>query len=278
MLPFAEERLELGFDYGAEGGPEFATDIVVMASGHEARNQNWSQARGRWQAGERIIGRAKKDYLLAFFRARRGRLQGFRFKDWSDWYAVDEPLAVTGGPAAQLIKAYQSGADADIRLIKKPRAGVTLKRGGMAYATPTVDTTTGQVTFLPDTTAAIAAITQANPGKVTAPAHGLANGALVYLTGIGGMTQLNGRIVTVTVVDADNFTIGIDTTAYAAYTAGGSAAKYPQPGETITWSGEFDVPARFDTDRFIATFRAYRESDGEALYDLASLPVVEIRV
>lgn len=65
----------------------------------------------------------------------------------------------------------------------------------------------------------ITAITAADPAVVTAPYHGLATGAQVYLTGISGMTELNGRTATVTVVDDDNFSIGIDATGFGAFTA-----------------------------------------------------------
>ena len=39
------------------------------------------------------------------------------------------------------------------------------------------------------------------------------------------MTQLNGLLFAVTVVDANNFTIGVDTTGYSTYTSGGTAQK-----------------------------------------------------
>ena len=67
----------------------------------------------------------------------------------------------------------------------------------------------------------ISAITQANPGQITCTAHGLITGNSVGLNGINGMTTLNGTSVTVTVVDANNFTIGVNTTAYGAYTSSG---------------------------------------------------------
>jgi len=67
----------------------------------------------------------------------------------------------------------------------------------------------------------ISAITQANPGQITCTAHGLITGNSVGLNGINGMTTLNGTTVTVTVVDANNFTIGVNTTAYGAYTSSG---------------------------------------------------------
>jgi hypothetical protein len=69
-------------------------------------------------------------------------------------------------------------------------------------------------------------ITQANPGKVTTTtAHGYSNGDVVKITGVVGMTQVNDLYFTVTVVDADEFTIGVNTTAYTAYASGGSALK-----------------------------------------------------
>lgn len=52
----------------------------------------------------------------------------------------------------------------------------------------------------------------------------------------------------------------------------------PGNGVIVTADFEFDIPVRFDTDRFDVRFDAYRESDGEALFWLSSLPVVELRV
>jgi Ubiquitin-activating enzyme E1 FCCH domain len=65
-------------------------------------------------------------------------------------------------------------------------------------------------------------ITQADPGQVTAPNHGLSTGNEVYISNVNGMTQVNGGIYTVTVVDANDFTIGIDTSGFSAYTIGGT--------------------------------------------------------
>jgi len=77
----------------------------------------------------------------------------------------------------------------------------------------------------------ITAITQANPGVVTSNAHGFSNGDWVYLSSIGGMTQLNGRFVKVAGVTANTFQLNdlaganINTTSYGAYTSGGTAAR-----------------------------------------------------
>lgn len=75
----------------------------------------------------------------------------------------------------------------------------------------------------------ITAISQANPGVITAPFHALSNDQEVFLSGIEGMTELNGRLITVTVIDANNFSIGIDTTGFAAFTGDDGSARTEEP-------------------------------------------------
>lgn len=75
----------------------------------------------------------------------------------------------------------------------------------------------------------ITGITQAAQGVVTSTAHGLANGSEVYLTGIVGMTQLNGRTLYVSDATADTFKLKdvnaayVNTSTYGAYVSGGTA-------------------------------------------------------
>lgn len=66
-------------------------------------------------------------------------------------------------------------------------------------------------------------ITQANPGNVLAVAHGFTTGDRVFITGVNGMTEVNDLRYTITVIDVDNFTIGVDTTGFTAYTSAGVA-------------------------------------------------------
>lgn len=77
-----------------------------------------------------------------------------------------------------------------------------------AYLGDGYDWTAGTITYT--------AISQANPCSIAAATHGLSTGDHVYITGETGMTELNGRIFTVTVTDANNFTIGEDTSGYTA--------------------------------------------------------------
>lgn len=69
-------------------------------------------------------------------------------------------------------------------------------------------------------------ITKANPAVVTAANHPFSNGDKITITGVLGMTAINNQIFTVANATTDTFELsGIDTSAYAAYTSGGSAIK-----------------------------------------------------
>ena len=72
--------------------------------------------------------------------------------------------------------------------------------------------------------AAVTGVTQANPASVTATAHGFETAQPISFASIGGMTELNGNSYTITVVDVNTFTLdGTDSSAFTAYTTGGTA-------------------------------------------------------
>jgi hypothetical protein len=75
----------------------------------------------------------------------------------------------------------------------------------------------------------ITGATQATPCVITAVGHSLSNGNLVKISGVSGMTELNGQIYTVTNAGADTFELeddngtDINSGAYGGYTSGGTA-------------------------------------------------------
>ena len=74
-------------------------------------------------------------------------------------------------------------------------------------------------------TKAITAITSAVPPVVSSSTHGFTAGQIVYLAGVVGMTQLNGRVFVVANPAAGTFELkGVDATTYSAYVSGGTAA------------------------------------------------------
>jgi uncharacterized protein (TIGR02217 family) len=217
VTDFEHVRLEQGLIIeGTVGGPQYSTDVVVVRSGREKRNTNWSTSRGRWELGERQVDIRELHTLLGFFRARQGKSQGFLFKDWADYKATREPLVVNGvttqgllgtgvgdgGTTYKFNKLYKSGDTSTLRRIQKPAVGPAIWVNGVLQTVYTLDRQAGTVAF--------------------------------------GSTKSG--------------------------------------SDTLTWTGEFDIPVRFDTDEFRSRFDVIRTSDSEALHWLFSLPIVELRV
>jgi uncharacterized protein (TIGR02217 family) len=236
--------------YGVRGGPAWNTSIIKRSSGHEQRIQRWSTPLWEYpDVAHHARSVSKMDDLYDFFiTVGMGSANSFLLKDWADYtvLAADGRLGTlaigTGEPTYQMVKRYTYGARTHDRNIVKPKASsVTVYRGGVAQTEGasagnfSFDTTTGIVTFVADSSKAVNAnetktvsgITQAADGEVTtSAAHGFATGDKIKLTGVGGMTQVNGNYYTITVTATDKFTLGVNTSAYTAYTSGGSAIKY----------------------------------------------------
>ncbi|SDY49375.1 TIGR02217 family protein [Lentibacter algarum] len=162
-MHFHEVRFSTSLSFGSSGGPERRTDVVSLANGFEERNTPWAHSRRRYDAGMGLRSMDDIDAVLAFFEARRGRMHGFRWKDWTDFQTgrpsrevgfEDEIIAVGDEVTTvfQLVKVYRSGEQTYARPIAKPVEG-TLRIGlggdeqseGIDF---TVDYTTGLVTFV----------------------------------------------------------------------------------------------------------------------------------
>ena len=93
-------------------------------------------------------------------------------------------------------------------------------------------TAIGETTFeeslagLNNASLTITGITQANPAVVTVASHGLSNGDEVYISGVVGMTEVNGKRFIAAGVAANTFQLsGINSTAYTAYSSAGTAKR-----------------------------------------------------
>lgn len=159
MTPFHEGALPLAVDVGSRGGPERRTEIVALANGREARNTPWAHGRRRYDIGGALASLDHLSLLTAFFEARRGRLQAFRFRDPADHKscapsqeisALDQPLGVGDGAETQfqLVKMYGDGEDAYARPIRKPVAdSVVIASDGVITSAHTIAAAAGLVTF-----------------------------------------------------------------------------------------------------------------------------------
>lgn len=133
-MAFHEIRFPTSISFGASGGPERRTDIVVLGSGFEERNQRWADSRRRYDAGYGVKSIDDLHAVIAFFEERRGRLHGFRWKDHADCKssaasalpAASDQIIGTGdgvNAAFQLVKRYGSSFAPWLRTISKPING-----------------------------------------------------------------------------------------------------------------------------------------------------------
>jgi uncharacterized protein (TIGR02217 family) len=150
-MSFHEVQFPPDIAYGATGGPAYATAVVEAGGGNETRNVNWAASRGKWNVASGLKNRTQVAALIAFFRARRGKAYGFRFKDWIDYQATAETIGTGDGVATtfQLVKAYTSGGVTETRTIKKPVTGTVrvYKDAVEQLSGWSVNTSTGVVTF-----------------------------------------------------------------------------------------------------------------------------------
>lgn len=128
-MAFHDVRLPDDVEQGATGGPSFQTTILPLSSGGEQRNIDWGEVRHDWQLAYGIQTKQDFDITRAFFFARRGQANSFRFKDWSDYSLTDEIQGLGDGVNAtfQLIKTYESSGPAPyIRRLTRPVASTVV--------------------------------------------------------------------------------------------------------------------------------------------------------
>ncbi len=101
------KEVSLGF----RGGPQFATSVVPLSGGREARNSVRTRPvfQYQWDFANNSI--AKLQTLEAFFIAQRGMANAFLMFDWLDNELVDAPIGVGDGATTtfDLIKIYDNG-------------------------------------------------------------------------------------------------------------------------------------------------------------------------
>lgn len=70
---------------------------------------------------------------------------------------------------------------------------------------------------------AITGITKANPAVVTSSSHGLSDGDVIRISGVVGMTEVNGKTFVVEELTTGTFALlGVDSTGYGTWASGGT--------------------------------------------------------
>lgn len=292
MGAFLDERLPVGVRLGAKYSHEFTVDVVETAGGKEYRRLVHPYVRARFTLSYSAAKESLWAGVIGLYHRAYGTYAGFRVRAIDDYSTngttgaptiSDQPLSLVSSGVYQLRKEYGTGGTPlsiglPARTIFKPVTGSVLLSvrntltGDHAVTGFSVDYATGQVTYPANKTKPITAITQAASAVLTVgSAHGFNVGESVYISGVNGMTQINGRRGTITAVGATTITVGINSTGFSAYSSGGTTNTRPQTGEEARGGCEFDIPCRFNTALDVSTLSSdWREAPQIEIIELIS--------
>lgn len=203
-------RLPEWIERGSGFEPTFRNVIQEAISGNEQRFAQWTKCRGvgnlSWGLQNSSDPMGDFRAILAMFRAHFGSLYPFRFRDWSDYQAVNSVFG-TGNAS---ITSFQLSMTYD------PQA-ILLGSAGTYFYVRDITLPTGTVV-----------IKKANVIQTPGTAYTISSSGLVTF------------------------------------------ATAPASGAQLTWSGEFDVPVRFDSDSLPVVLN---EAD---LTSIRAIPVKEV--
>jgi uncharacterized protein (TIGR02217 family) len=287
MPEFLEERMPEEVRTGAQTRSAYQVQITRTAGGSEYRRLVHNLPMKSFVINFTSLRDDVIKRVLDLYDRAHGRYSGFRVR-WPDDFttrtdgrsaptALDQTLSRISAGVYQLQKEYgqggtPSGAGLPVRTIHKPVAGTAVVAvGGATWASGwTLASTTGRITFAANRTKAITGISKASQAVIDfGAAHSFTGSDTVHISGVAGMTEINGQRAAVTATSTNTITVAINSTGYSTYTSGGTANTQPQASETVTGGCEFDLPCRFNSDLDITLLT-------KTVRDIGSIEVVEI--
>lgn len=154
-------------------------------------------------------------------------------------------LPITAGPAVRRAgtRFVEQVEDNSIQTLLVPFIFSTEQAYILEFGDGVMRVFKDRARVLSTATKSITNITQANPAVVSSTSHGKLNGQRVYISGVSGMTEMNGRWVTVANKTASTFECkNVDSTNYSAYTSGGTVSS---PYEIVS---PYSAASLFDSD------------------------------
>ena len=286
MADFLEERISELVRMGASYVDDYAVDIVTTSGGQEYRSLAHPFPVRKFDVSYLLDKDDTYAELQAIYHRAHGKYAGFRIRCIDEWSSngrvgtptpFDQAMGLVASGVYQMRKWYgtdkSSGATGyAYREVKKPVSGtprVGIQSTEIRSADWSVDTTTGRVTFAADQTYAISGISQAGSAVITIGASTLVVGQSIHVSGVAGMTQINGLRALITGKFGTTIVVSINSTAFSTYTSGGVIHTRPQAGESVTAGFEFDFPVRFNSSMPIGQdFPGHRVVDGVELLEL----------
>lgn len=260
---------------GIRGKNQRSNIRVTTTSGEMQINVRWARTLRQYELGVVPLSPEQWAQIEALHEVTEGGAFGFLMQDPKDrattagegyLQAFSSGLLLGsvgygfGVPTYRLTKRYSVTGTSRYkdRLITRPKANPLVAKNGAAlgYGTGpgqfTVNENTGVVTINDDASAYVATATLGSTTTLdfgTGSFAGLfAVGGRVWLQGVVGTASavLNNKSHQVLSVTGNTMVINTNTTGLSLTSALGM--RYPQPSDTLNWSGEFYVPVHFMDD------------------------------
>jgi hypothetical protein len=155
------------------------------------------------------------------------------------------------------MKKAASSTRVKARVVTRPKGAPVMLRGGspitvgVAAGNVSLSAAPVHVTFVPDATRTVTGVTVGATTQVTLSSAiaGFVIGGRLWLQGLTGADAalLNNQSHQIANIAGAVYTLATNT-AGKTITAAGQGHKYPQPDETLTWTGSFYVPVQFADD------------------------------
>jgi uncharacterized protein (TIGR02217 family) len=131
----------------------FDTNLVKSKNGTEQRSGNRDYPLLHFKVFNTFKNKKEIDQILTLFRMVRGKLNGFRLRDWLDYRVENQIMGVGDGESKifQMKKAYQIGGYITVRDIVKPvqdTVNVFINQVNCNSLIQSIDYARGLVSFL----------------------------------------------------------------------------------------------------------------------------------
>lgn len=195
-----------------------------------------------------------------------------------------------GTPLYGLRKVYTAFLSTRTKAVKitRPKGVPEILRGGtpvvVGAGAGNISLSSGPVyvTFVADASRTVSAVTVGATTQVTLSSAipGFVVGGRLWLQDLTGadaalLNNLSHEITAITGGGLNVYTLATNT-AGKTITAAGTGKKYPQPDETLTWSGDYYVPVQFANDEMDWDFLLHGVYDRRLIAG-PSVPLIEIR-
>jgi len=170
-MAFITTRLPMEVEIGATRRDVEDIGVVTTDGGWEVRNARAAQSLMEYDISFPMSLRTGSIYLqvLAMYKAARGQLHGFLFRDWANYQLTAANIGTGNGvtTAFQIVQKWTAGSETHSRKITRPVSAIGVYKAGVLQVSGySVSYSTGIVTF---TSAPLAAVAITVTGEFDVP-------------------------------------------------------------------------------------------------------------